>query len=97
MDRQVRVYGADTCKETEHTREYLQELGVPHVYLNVEEDSLAEDRVRSWNYGKRRTPTLLVSSPVGSETLSVPSDAELDSALIRHGLLPTSRERASRP
>jgi glutaredoxin len=91
MDRQVRVYGADTCKETGHTREYLQELGVPHVYLNVEEDSMAEDRVRAWNFGKRRTPTLLLKSPAGSETLSVPSDDELDRALVRHGLLPAGR------
>ena len=87
MDRQVRVYGADTCEETGHTREHLQELGVPHLYLNVEEDSLAEDKVRAWNQGLRRTPTLLVSSPAGSETLSVPSDAELDLVLVRHGLL----------
>ena len=87
MTRQVRVYGADTCQDTGHTREHLQALGVPHLYLNVEEDSLAEDRVRAWNDGELNTPMLLVSSPVGSETLSVPSDAELDRALMRHGLL----------
>jgi hypothetical protein len=89
MDRQVRVYGADTCQGTGHTREHLQDLGVPHLYLNVEEDSLAEDRVRAWNAGQRRTPTGLRTSSVGTETLSVPTDAELDRALIRHGLLPS--------
>jgi hypothetical protein len=92
MDRQVRVYGADYCEDTEHTREHLQDLGVPHLYLNVEEDSMAEDRVLAWNGGLRRTPTLLVRSPAGSETLTVPTDAELDSVLVRHGLLPNPWE-----
>ena len=93
MIRQVRVYGADACRETEHTREHLQDLGVPHLYLNVEEDSLAQDRVLALNAGRRRTPTLLVSSPVGTEQLSVPTDAELDRALVRHGLLPAGAVR----
>lgn len=90
MDRQVSVYGSDTCAETEHTRDHLQDLGVPHTYVNVEEDSVAEDRVRAWNQGRRVTPTLLVRSPAGAETLTMPSNEQLDLALARHGLLPSA-------
>ena len=83
---QINVYGADNCSDTGHTREHLQELGVPHRYFNIEEDSVAEARVRLWNAGKRRTPTVLIYGPGEEERLSAPTDRELDDALSRHGL-----------
>jgi mycoredoxin len=90
---QINVYGADACQDTETTREHLQSRGIPHRYHNIEEDSSADERVRAWNDGKRRTPTvLIVDSQV--ETLSVPSNQELDEALQRHGLLGHGGQKA---
>jgi mycoredoxin len=82
----INVYGADNCSDTEHTRGRLQELGVPHRYYNIEEDSMAEDRVKAWNHGHTRTPTVVILDDGGQERLVNPSDTELDAALARHGL-----------
>lgn len=90
MDKDVKVYGADSCQDTRRTREHLQELGVQHRYFSVDEDSLADDRVRAWNGGVVRTPTVLVQGCEGAEQLTIPTDAELDNALERQGLLPTA-------
>ena len=88
MPQDVKVYGADSCQDTRRTREHLQDLGVQHRYISVDEDSIADDRVRAWNGGQLRTPTVLVQGPQGAEQLTTPSDAELDHALERQGMLP---------
>jgi glutaredoxin len=93
MDKDVKVYGADSCQDTRRTREHLQDLGVLHRYISVDEDSLADDRVRAWNGGVLRTPTVLVQGSGGAEQLTTPSDDELDGALERQGLLPPSPAR----
>ena len=82
----INVYGADNCSDTEHTRGHLQELGILHRYYNIEEDSMAEDRVKAWNQGQPRTPTVVILDDSGQERLVSPSDTELDAALARHGL-----------
>ncbi|HSL69528.1 MAG TPA: hypothetical protein VK864_04760 [Longimicrobiales bacterium] len=87
MEHGVSVYGADGCMETGRTREHLQDLGIRHRYFNVEEDTMAELRVRTWNEGKRCTPIVIVRSSDGMERLSAPSHAELDEVLARFGLL----------
>jgi glutaredoxin len=90
MDKAVKVYGADSCQDTRRTREHLQELGVQHRYISVDEDSLADDRVRAANGGFVRTPTVLVQGCEGAEQLTTPTDAELEHALERQGLLPAA-------
>jgi glutaredoxin len=94
MDRDVRVYGADSCMDTLRTREHLQDLGIQHRYISVEEDSLADHRVRDWNGGKLRTPTVLLQGSEGDEQLITPTDEELDAALTRQGFM--SAQRAPR-
>ena len=86
MAQGVSVYGADSCRETRRTREHLQDIGVRHRYINVDEDTVGDQRVRGWNEGLRRTPTVVVRGASGTELLSVPSDNELDEALSRQGL-----------
>ena len=85
----INVYGADNCSDTEQTRGHLQDLGIPHRYYNIEEDSMAEDRVKAWNHGVARTPMVVILDDSGQERLISPSDNELDAALARHGLRAT--------
>ncbi len=86
MGPSVSVYGADGCRETRRTREHLQDVGVRHRYINVDEDSVGEQSVRGWNEGQRRTPTVIVRGDAGTELLTVPSDSEIDQALSRQGI-----------
>ena len=86
MAQGVSVYGADSCGDTRRTREHLQDIGVRHRYINVDEDTVGDSRVRGWNEGLRRTPTVIVRGQSGTELLRIPSDNELDQALSRQGI-----------
>lgn len=79
----VKVYGADWCEDTRHTREFLDRLGVPHQYVDIEQDEAAAEWVRGQNGGKERKPTL----DVAGQVLSVPTDHELTSVLRERGLM----------
>ena len=79
----VKVYGADWCRDTKHVRSYLDGLGVPYEYVNVEEDERASEWVKEQNGGEERKPTL----EVGGQVLCVPSDHELTQALRETGLM----------
>lgn len=73
----IHVYGTDWCKETRHTLDHLQDLGVPYDYVDIDENADAREWVKRQNDGRQKTPTVDVKGFV----LSVPSDAELDVAL----------------
>jgi mycoredoxin len=79
----VKVYGADWCGETRHTRAFLDRLGVAYQYVNIEEDARAAEWVRGHNDGKELKPTLEVAGQV----LSVPTDHDLTAALREKGLM----------
>ena len=79
----IRVYGADWCGDTRATRAYLDSLGLPYDYLNVDEDSQAATWVKRHNHGKQKLPTLDVAGTI----LSIPDELELDEALRSKGLL----------
>ena len=79
----VKVYGADWCEDTQRTRQHLDRLGVAYDYVNIEEDEEAALWVREQNDGKERKPTV----KLGAQTLSVPDDAKLESALRDNGLI----------
>ena len=79
----VKVYGADWCGDTKRTLKHLDNLGVAYDYLNIEEDEEAARWVREQNDGKERKPTV----KLGTQTLSVPDDAELESALRENGMI----------
>jgi mycoredoxin len=82
MDKVV-VYGADWCGDTQRTLRQLDNLKVAYDYVNVEGDERAALWVKEQNDGKERKPTV----KVGRQVLSVPSDAELKSALREEGLV----------
>jgi glutaredoxin len=82
MER-VKVYGADWCGDTQRTLRFLNEQNVSYDYINIEEDERAADWVKQQNDGKERKPTV----KLGARVLSVPSDAELESALREEGVM----------
>ena len=83
MMSKVVVYGADWCHDTQRTLRSLDNLGVAHEYINVEQDQSASEWVKEQNNGKERKPTL----KVGERILRVPDDAELEEALRAESLI----------
>ena len=79
----VKVYGADWCGDTKRTLKFLENLGVPFDYINVEQDAKASEWVKEQNDGKERKPTL----DIDGQVLSVPSEHQLTSALREKGLM----------
>lgn len=82
MER-VKVYGANWCGDTQRTLKHLDGLGVAYDYVNIEEDEQAALWVKEQNNGKERKPTV----KLGERVLSVPDDAELESALRENGFI----------
>ena len=82
-DQTVKVYGAGWCSMTTRTRKYLDDLGVPYEYIDVEQDASASDWVKSVNGGKEKKPTI----DIGGEIVSEPGNAELHALLERTGVL----------
>lgn len=79
----IEVYGTDWCDDTHRTRNHLDALGMPYQYINIDEQPGAATWVKQQNDGKQKTPTVKLQGLV----LSEPSDAELDAALRRQGLM----------
>jgi glutaredoxin len=79
----VKIYGADWCKDTQHTISHLKDLGVAFDYINLERDGKAAEWVRKQNEGKERIPTL----DIAGQVLSVPNNRALESALREKGFM----------
>ena len=78
----VEVYGTDWCEDTQQTRAHLQQLAVEYRYINIEQDQAAAGWVKRQNDGEQKTPTVKLPGLV----LSVPSDAQLDTAMRAKGI-----------
>jgi glutaredoxin len=77
MDK-VKVYGAHWCEDTHQTRAYLDALGVPYLFFDVDKDPQAKKWVIAQNDdGKQRTPTVAV----GGRILVEPENDHLDELL----------------
>ncbi len=79
----ITVYGTEWCEDTQHTRQHLDQNGVPYNYVDLDPDPRACAWVREQNAGRQITPTIRLEGLV----LSEPSDGELDTALRAKGLL----------
>ena len=80
---QLTVYGADWCHVTQETLAFLDDLGVEHEYVNVEQDPAASAWVKEQNDGNEVKPTL----KLGSDVLTAPSADVLEAALREHRVL----------
>lgn len=79
----IKLYGADWCPDTKHTRAFLEQQGVAYDYVNIDHDRTAAKWVMEHNNGKEKKPTLDVKGQV----LTAPSDAQLTEALRSQGIV----------
>lgn len=79
------VYGADWCEDTRRSLRHLRRLGVPHRYINIDEDLEALARALALNDGHRRTPTIDLG--LGGAALVEPDNDTLTGALVEMEML----------
>ena len=79
------VYGADWCEDTRRSLRHLRRLGVPHEYINIDEDAEALAIAKSLNGGTRRTPTIDLGA--GGPALVEPDNDSLGGALVELEML----------
>ncbi len=77
------VYGTRWCAATQMVRRYLDRLGIPYRYVDLEADPVAAARLRWLSGGSLRHPTVAI----GGELLVQPTLEELLWALARAGVL----------
>ena len=85
MAKPFLVYGRPGCEDTQRAREYLDERGVTYEYININEDSEAEEFVVLYNSGDRITPTIVMGPEENRTILVEPSNQELSDALDAFG------------
>ena len=73
----VRIFGADWCKDTRRSLKLLDSLGVAYEYVNIQDDDAASQWVKEQNDGKEIKPTILL----GDRVLAAPADRELENAV----------------
>ncbi len=79
----VVVYGTSWCAATQMVRRYLDRLGVPYVYRDMEYDLAAARQVKWWTGGSLSHPTV----QIGGQVLVEPSLDELDWTLSEAGII----------
>ncbi len=79
----VVVYGTGWCAATQMVRRYLDRMGIPYVYRDIEADAAAANQVRWWTGGYASHPTL----QIGGQILVEPTTQELRWALAQEGLV----------
>src|SRR5579884_3985875 len=77
----VTVYGTSWCAASQMVRRYLDRLGVPYRYVDLEWDPNAAQRLRWLTGGYASHPTVAV----GGEVLVEPTLGELEWALSAAG------------
>jgi thioredoxin reductase (NADPH) len=83
----IRVYGAHWCPDCRRSKQFLGEHQIPYTWIDIEEDSEAEQFVIETNQGKRIIPTIVFED---GEFLVEPTNAQL---AVKLGLK-TSAERS---
>lgn len=81
----ITVYGADWCEDSRRSLRLLRRLGVPHHYLNIDDDLDALERAKAQNGGVRRTPTIDLA--LGGPPLVEPDNDTLTGALVEIEML----------
>jgi glutaredoxin-like protein len=79
LRKDIRVFGTTWCGDCKRAEKWLKEQNIPFAFIDVDQDSQAQDYVRSVNNGNVVVPTILF--PDGS-ILVEPSDQDLAEKLI---------------
>ena len=77
-DPRITVYGAFWCPDCHRSKQFLGEQQIPYAWVDIEEDSEAEQFVLQANAGRRCIPTLAFGD---GSVLTNPSNAELAAKL----------------
>lgn len=83
MDQEIRVFGTETCHDTQRSRRHLDDRGLDYQFVDIDDDEDAEQQVIEWGSGKRKIPVIEISSDGDVQRITEPSNAELDEALSR--------------
>jgi mycoredoxin len=76
------VYGTRWCAQTQMVRRFMERLGIPYEYADLESDPEAVRRLKWLTGGTASHPTVYI----GGEWLVEPTMRELEWALNRSGL-----------
>jgi mycoredoxin len=79
----VTVYGTRWCAASQGVRRYLDRLGIPYRYVDLEWDDGAASQLAWLTGGYVSHPTVTI----GGEVLVEPTFGELEWALARAGLI----------
>ncbi len=75
----VTVYGTTWCPDCWRAKKVLEAQRVDYVWINIDEDAAAADRVKALNGGMRSVPTIVF--PNGKMVVE-PSNAALLQAVL---------------
>jgi mycoredoxin len=78
----VTVYGRQWCGISQMVRRYLDRIGVPYEYVDLDRDPNAESRLAWLTGGRVRSPMVQIRD----EMLVQPSVQEVARALARRGV-----------
>ncbi len=79
----VVVYGTQWCAATQMVRRYLDRMGIPYHFRDMDRDREASNQVKWWTGGYASHPTL----QIGGDILVEPTMDELKWTLAQNGLL----------
>ena len=71
---EVLVYTTEWCPQSRATERFLQEHGIPHRAIDIDQDEAAAEHCIELNNGYRSTPTILIN---GNHAATEPTGAEL--------------------
>ena len=80
---EIVMYGSDWCGFTQRAKREMETLGVDYKYVDVDDDTQAEQLIASWNEGRAIRPTF----DIGGEHLVNPATAKLEAKLREIGAL----------
>ena len=71
---EVVIYTTEWCPQSRSTERFLQEHGIPHRAIDIDQDEAAAEHCIELNNGYRSTPTILIN---GEHAATEPTGAEL--------------------
>jgi len=71
---EVVIYTTDWCPQSRSAQRFLEEHGIPHSAIDIDEDESAAEHCIELNNGYRSTPTILIN---GEHAATEPTGAEL--------------------
>lgn len=86
MKRQanITIYGTARCHKSQFYIRYFEQLGIPFVFLDVEEDEVYERELRSlYDSGKLNFPTIIIKD----KKLRNPTVSDLEEWLIKKEIM----------